>query len=355
MERMKLGIIGAGGVTRGIHVPGFKLLPHVEIAAICDTNLDAAKSIGAGDVYHDYETLLERPDIDAVVIATPNYTHPEIAIAAFESGKHVLCEKPLALNHADAASMLDAAAKSGKVHMTAFTYRYTPAVQYLRHLIQQGELGEIRTVRASYLMALSTHLLGWRSEKQFAGSGVLADIGSHLIHLVQMLAGNIGTLNAMDRRFREDPFSDVEDWISFLAEFESGACGTFEISRVCPGRGAGISEDMFIEIYGTKGSGAFSLQDPWGLQLAIGENGADPTRILRRVDVPESFLRVEGSTRDIHGHDRRWGYRFDQAAEFVRNIERGESASPSFEDGVRCQAVLDAALVSARKRAWVNL
>ena len=352
---MKLGIIGAGGVARGIHVPGFKLQPSVEIAAVCDTNTDAAKSIGLGVVYHDYQDLLERPDIDAVVIATPNYTHPEIAIAAFESGKHVLCEKPLSLNHADAASMLDAAAKSGKVHMTCFTYRYAPAVQYLRSLIQLGELGEIRTVRASYLMALSTHLLGWRSEKQYAGSGVLADIGSHLIHLVEMLAGDIATLNAMDRRFREDPFSDVEDWISFLAEFENGACGTFEISRVCAGRGAGVSEDMFIEVYGSKGSGVFSLQDPWGLSLAIGEDGADPARVLRRVDVPAAFLRVEGSNRDILGHDRRWGYRYDQAHEFVRNVERGVAASPSFEDGVRCQAVLDAALVSARKRSWVNL
>ena len=279
---MRIGIIGAGGVARGVHVPGFQLLPQVEIAAVCDVNIDAAKGLGIGEVLDRYEDLLERPDIDAVVIATPNYTHPEIAIAAFESGKHVLCEKPLALNHGDAASMLDAAKKSGKIHMTAFTYRYTPAVRYLRHLIQQGELGEIRTVRAAYTMALSTHLLGWRSEKQYAGSGVLADIGSHLIHLVEMLAGEVATLNAMDRRFREDPLSDVEDWISFLAEFENGACGTFEISRVCPGRGAGISEDMFIEIYGMKGSGVFSLQDPWGLRVALGEAGAGRWNRRRR-------------------------------------------------------------------------
>ena len=123
---MKLGIIGAGGAAQGIHIPGFRLIPEVEIATICDSN-------GKHDV-KDYREVLSRNDIDAVVVSTPNYTHPGIVREAFAAGKHVLCEKPPALNATDAQTMLDAATASGKVHMTAFTYRYTRAVQYMKRL-----------------------------------------------------------------------------------------------------------------------------------------------------------------------------------------------------------------------------
>ena len=342
---MKIGIIGAGGAAQGIHIPGFRLIPEVEIATICDTN-------GKHDV-SDYREVLSRKDIDAVVVSTPNHTHSQIVRDAFAAGKHVLCEKPLALNTAEAQSMLDAATASGKVHMTAYTYRFTPAVQYLKRLLDDGALGNIRTVRAAYLMALSGHLLGWRSEKRFAGSGVLADIGSHLIHIVQFLMGDIRALTASDRIFREDPNSDVEDWIGFLADMANGASATFEISRVCAGRGAGITEEMFVEVYGTEGSAVFSLQDPWGLQVSIGEDGRDPAKLMTRVEVPAEYLKLPGSPRDIHAADKRWGYRFDQAYQFSESVKSGVSNAPALEDGVRCQKVLDAALASSATRSWV--
>lgn len=352
---MNIGIIGAGGAARGIHIPGFRLCPDVEIAAVCDANEQAARAPGIGNIYTDYRDLLARDDVEAVVIATPNFTHSEIVHASVEAGKHVLCEKPLALNFAGAAAMLGTAERAGVVHMTAFTYRYTPAIQYLQRLVATKELGEIRTVRAAYLMALSGHLLGWRSGKRLAGSGVLADIGSHLIHLTQFLAGDIRSLTALDRRFRDDPTSDVEDWIAFLAQFANGACGTFEISRVCPGRGAGISEEIFIELYGSAGSAVFSLQDPWGLMVALGEHGRDPTSPMQRVEVPAEFLKLPESRRDVSAHDRRWGYRFDQAFQFVESVRLRKTRAPSFDDGVRCQAVLDAVLESSSTGRWVQV
>jgi predicted dehydrogenase len=352
---LRIGIIGAGGAALGIHVPGFRLCPDVEIAAVCDTNLSAAEKIGAPWVTTDYRDLLARDDIHAVVNATPNYRHHEIALAAIAHGKHILCEKPLSLNASLALEMARAADAAGVVHMTAFTYRYTPALQYMMHLAASGELGVIRTVRAAYQMALSGHLLGWRSTKAQAGSGVLADIGSHLIHMVELVAGPIASLSASDRRFRDDPASDVEDWSAFLAGFSSGATGIFEISRVCAGRGAGITENIFIEVYGTLGSAVFSLQDPWGLMVSFGESAKDPARLLDLVSVPEKFLKLEGSPRDIHAHDARWGYRYDQAWQFVESIRLGRTRSPSFADGVRCQAVLDAVLASTASRQWVNV
>ena len=351
---MKLGILGVGGSARGIHIPGFRLLPEVEIAAVCDPNKSLLDGL-APEYYTDWMQLLANKSLDAVVVATPNYTHPEIVEAAFQAGKHVLCEKPLALNRYSAGKMLKAAEASGKVHMTAFTYRYTPSIQYAKHLVSSGAIGRMRTVRASYLMALSGHLLGWRSEKRFAGSGVLADIGSHLMHLVEWVAGPVASVTARDQRFREDPSSDVDDWVAFLGEFADGAVGTFEASRVCAGRGAAITEDMFIEFYGTEGSVCFSLQDPWGLTVSLGDDAKDPARPLTRIDVPSEFLRLPGSQRDVHGHDKRWGYRFDQAYQFLESVKAGQSNAPTFVDGVRCQAVLDAVLESAETRRWIDV
>ncbi|HKW97829.1 MAG TPA: Gfo/Idh/MocA family oxidoreductase [Bryobacteraceae bacterium] len=352
---MRIGIIGAGSAARDIHLPGFRLCADVEIAAVCDQNLDQARSLEIPDACADYRDLLARPDVEAVVVATPNFLHREIVLAALAAGKHVLCEKPLALNRGEAEEMLHAAERSRKVHMTAFTYRFTPAIQFARSLVSQGSLGELRTVRAAYQMALSGHLLGWRSQIQQAGSGVLADIGSHLVDLVQYLAGDIRALTASKRRFRDDPKSDVEDWIAFLAEFQNGACGTFEISRAAPGRGAGISEEMTIELYGTAGSIVFRLQDPCGLMAVLGAEASAPATPLRRFDVPAEFLKLPGSPRDVAAHDPRWGYRYDQAFQFVESVQLGQARSPNFADGLRCQAVLDAALESARTRNWIDI
>jgi predicted dehydrogenase len=352
---LRIGIVGAGNAARNIHLPGFRLCPDAEVAVVCDADGGAAQVAGAAETSTDYRSVCRRPDIDAVVVATPNFLHREMVLAALESGKHVLCEKPLALNRKDAEAMLAAADRTGRVHMTAFTYRFTPAIRFAKHLIERGELGPLRTVRAAYLMALSGHVLGWRSLKQMAGAGVLADIGSHLVDLVELLAGGVQALTASERRFRDDPASDVEDWIAFLAEFESGARGTFEISRVAPGRGAGISEEVLIELYGVSGSIVFSLQDPWGLMAALGEDGRDPTRPLRHYDVPQEFLKLSGSPRDTAADDRRWGYRYDQAFQFVESVKLGRSRAPSFADGARCQAVLDAALASVGTRRWVQV
>ncbi|MBI1357738.1 MAG: gfo/Idh/MocA family oxidoreductase [Acidobacteria bacterium] len=349
---LRIGIIGAGSVARRIHAPGLRLCEDVKIVAVADPDAEAAASLKAPEIHADYRELLARPDVDAVVIAVPNNQHREIALAALAAGKHTLCEKPLAMNAAEAEEMLEAAQKSGVIHMTAFTYGFTPSARYLTHLVRQGELGEIRSVRAAYLMALSKHLLGWRSRRELAGSGVLGDIGSHLIHIVLELAGDIKTLSARQKDFRKDPTSDVEDWIAFLAEFENGACGTFEISRVCPGRGADVTEDMFIEIYGTKGGAVFSMQEPRALQVCLGARADEPANQLERVQIPQDWWKLPGAPRHVSEGDPRWSYRFDQAWRFVSAIREGAAPEPSFEAGLRTQRVLDAALASAASGAW---
>ena len=345
---MRIGIIGAGGAARGIHLPALRLLSDIDIVvADCDP---AARPAGV-EFTADYRDLLRRPDVAAVINSTPNFLHRPIALEALAAGKHVLCEKPLGLNHAETLEMLRAAEASGLVHMTAFTYRYAPGVQYLRHLVAAGALGKVRTLRAAYLMALSGHLAGWRSERRLAGSGALADIGSHLIHITQFLLGRIGRVSAASRQYH----SSVDDWIGFLAEFDSGAAATFEISRVAPGRGAAITENMFLEIYGTTGGAAFSLQDPWAVALCAGDCAPDAARHLERAPVPEKFLRIPGSPRDPGAHDPRWGYRYDQDFQFVESIRLGVAREPSFRAGADCQAALDAVLRSVETGAWADV
>lgn len=351
-DTLRIGMIGAGSVASRIHAPGLRLCEDVEIVAVADPNAEAAAAMGAPRIYSTAQELLASDGIDAVVIAVPNHVHRDTALQALAVGKHTLCEKPLAMNAAEAEEMLAAAKKAGVVHMTAFTYGFTPSARYLGHLIRSGELGEIRSVRAAYLMALSPHLKGWRSRRELAGSGVLGDIGSHLIHIVLGLAGDITALSARLKDFRKDPTSDVEDWIAFLAEFENGACGTFEISRVCPGRGADVTEDMFIEIYGTKGGAVFSMQEPRALELCIGERAEDTASQLERVEIPEDYWKLPGAPRNVNDGDPRWSYRYDQAWQFVRTIREGGAPDPSFEAGVRTQKVLDAALQSAQSGGW---
>ncbi len=355
MQHVKLGILGAGAAARRIHLPGLRLCPDVEVAAICDPDRGAAESSGIPDVYTRYQDLLARQDLDAVIVAAPNHLHRELALAVIAAGKHVLCEKPLALNFAEATAMRMAAEAAGIVHMTAFTYRYCPAFRYLDHLVSTGALGEIRSVRAAYLMAMAQHLHGWRSSRLLAGSGVLADVGSHLIHLALTAAGPIVSLTAHQRRFRDDPSSDVEDWVGFLARFAGGACGTFEISRVCPGRGAGMWENIHLEVYGTEGSAVFWSRDTRALQVALGADARDPGRLLERIEAPREFWKLPGAPRDENAGDPLWDYRYDQAFQFVANVRSGRPAAPTFADGASCQAVLDAVLRSAETGGWVGV
>ena len=355
MSPVRVALIGCGSVGRRIHAAGLRLCPDVELALACSRSKASAESLGAPETTQDYREVMARGDIDAVVIATPNNLHREIALAAFAAGKHVLCEKPLALNAAEAREMRDAAETSGKVHMTAFTYEFIPAVRYLKKLVDRGELGRIRSVRGAYLRALAGHTLGWRSTKAQAGCGVLGDIGSHLIHLCHWLAGDIARLTATERKFRDDPASDVEDWIAFLAEFKSGAVGTFELSRICPGRGADITEEMTIEVYGTEGGALMSMADPRAVWLTTSVPAKDPASRLERFEIPESEWKLPGAPRELSDGDMRWSYRYDQAFQFIQAIREHRSATPSFSDGYKTQEVLDAALRSAQTRRWENV
>src|SRR4051795_5328766 len=146
MKQIGVGIIGCGGIVLQNHLPRLALCPEAKLVALCDSNpavLErASKQTAVTAAFADYHQLLAQPDVDAVIIATPNFTHAPIALAAIAAGKHVLCEKPIAMNHAESVAMLQAAEKAGVRHMTAFTYRFVPAMRYMAHLVKSGFPGE---------------------------------------------------------------------------------------------------------------------------------------------------------------------------------------------------------------------
>jgi predicted dehydrogenase len=163
---LNLAIIGCGSIALQNHLPGLALCPDVKVVALCDadggTLARACQQTGVQVSSTRHEEIVGRDDVHAVIIATPNFTHPSIALDAIAHGKHVLCEKPLALNYADAKAMADAADRAGVRHMTAFTYRFVPAMRYLAHLVKRGDLGEPYHYRSCRLQDWGSRGLGWR-------------------------------------------------------------------------------------------------------------------------------------------------------------------------------------------------
>jgi len=357
MKPLGVAIIGCGGITLQNHLPGLATCPDTRVVALCDNDpatLERAKSqTGLSVASTRYEEIVSRDDVQAVIIATPNFTHPPIALAAIAAGKHVLCEKPLALNHADARAMADAAERAGVRHMTAFTYRFVPAMRYLAHLIKRGDLGKPYHYRCCRLQDWGSRALGWRQVKKLAGTGELGDMLSHRIDFAHLLIGPMRRLVAQMRRFvnmRQGQRSDLDDCVAILAEFEAGATGVLESSKLASGRNESWRSLDYVEVNGSERSFVF-ITGEWN-KLQTGAAGGPG---LETIEIPEEFWRWPGSPRDVRQGDPLVTFRYDQAWEFIDAIRSGRSCQPSFYDGARAQAVLDAAAWSAETRTWVDV
>src|SRR6266850_3265888 len=227
MKQIGIAIIGCGGITLQNHLPGLALCPEAKVVALCDSDAGtlqrASRQTGINVTATRYEEIVERDEVEAVIIATPNFAHAPIALAAIAAGKHVLCEKPLAMSYAEAKQMADAADQAGVRHMTAFTYRFVPAMRYLSHLVKRGDLGQPYHYRSCRLQDWGTRNLGWRQVKQLAGTGELGDMLSHRIDYGHLLIGPVARLVARTKRFvddRQGAPSDLDDWVSIIADFE---------------------------------------------------------------------------------------------------------------------------------------
>ena len=323
---------------------------------------DAATSLGWEGYETDYRRLLERDDIDLVDVATPGNTHHEIAIAALEAGKHVLCEKPLANTLEEAREMLDAAGAAATINMVCFNYRRVPAVQLAKRLIEEGRLGEIRHWRAAYLQDFvldPDFPLIWRFQREAAGSGALGDLGAHLVDLAHFLIGPITRVVGTAETFiKERPLEGsgvergqvtVDDAATFLARFENGAIGTFEATRLAPGR----KNRNSFEINGSKGSLVFDLERMNELEVYFVDDPAD-LQGFRTVMVTEPHHPYVGAWWPP-GHIIGYEHTFVHTVkDLLDAIAAGKSPPPTFEDGYRCQAVLDAVERSLESGTWTE-
>lgn len=355
-----------------------------EMTAIAGRNRSgveqAAQRMGWASVETDWRELIKRDDIDLIDICTPGDTHAEIAIAALQAGKHVLCEKPLANSVAEARQMTEVAAeaaRNGIYAMCGYSYRRTPALAQARRMVQDGRLGTIRQVRAQYLqdwLSDSKAPLTWRMDKSKSGSGALGDIGAHSIDAAQFVTGlNITGVSALLETFtKERPIGGefvglgghgdtaadtpmgpvtVDDAALFTARFDGGAIGVFEATRTALGR----KNAMRLEVNGTLGSLAFDFEYMNFLQFYDGSDAED-ARGFHRIMVTEAVHPYVGNWWPT-GHGLGYEHGFThQVVDLVSALGAKTQPTPSFADALGVQRVLAAVEDSATNNShWTTL
>ena len=308
----------------------------------------AATQYGWEACSEDVAAVFSRDDIDIVDISASTYAHTELALLAAAHGKHVLCEKPLATNAADARRMMAAVQRAGVCHQVGFNYRFAPAVQLMKQLVEDGRLGRIDHFRGLYLqewLSDANAPFSWRLTKEQAGSGALGDLGAHVVDLALWLLGDLRAVQAMQKRFvPERPRPEggigtvsVDDAFACLLDFSCGAMGTLEVSRNARGHHNGLT----VEINGEQGSLRFDFErmnELWFYDAMRDRREVGWTNIL--------------TMNEAHPYATRWwpqghaiGYEHTLVhayAAFLHSIRRGDGCAPDFADGVRNAQVLDA-------------
>jgi len=359
---VRLAVIGAGAVSDYHHVPGIRLDPRARLVAACDADRGLVerrqREWGVDRVTTDYRAICADPEVDAVIIATPNFTHCDIAVAAAQAGKHVMCEKPLGLNAGQVRQMRQAADAAGVVHMTAFTYRFAPAMRYLKHLAASGGLGQPRHFRSQRFLDWPETSWGWRQYRELAGAGDLFDMTIHRIDFALNLLGPLARVCGAVARFaprtqspdgKPCPPSDVDDWSCLVGEFRSGAVGVWEGTTLAKGYHRDGFGHEWAEVNGSEATAVYRLHEP--NTILLGRSGQD----LAPADVPVEFLKPADSPRDAREGKPATVFRYDLVWEFVSAIVEKRPAVPSFHDGLQAQIVADAVLESYGEKRWIEL
>ena len=355
----------------------FDLPAEINMKALCGRDeqwlKQSAAKFGWETCETSWQTLVARPDIDAIDITAPSNVHCDIAIAAAEHGKHIFCEKPLALTLADARKMNESAQKNQVVNQIGFNYRFAPAVLLAKQLIDQGKIGKIFHVRASYLQDWiidPDFPLVWRLDKDVCGSGSLGDLGAHFIDLARFLVGEFTYVTGMSKTFvTERPTSaemtglsgkadenaprakvEVDDGTVFLAEFACGALGVFEATRFAQGH----KNDLSIEINGDKGSLKFVFERMNELQYysVQDEVGVQGFRLIQASEAIHPYMHAWWPVGHVIGYEHTFVH---EMFEFITAIAQNTNASPSFEDGVKCSQIIEAVELSCARNARVEV
>lgn len=368
MTQIGIGIIGAGYMGKAHSVAmaavgavfDTALRPVLEM--ICTTSeagaADRARQFGFARATADWRALVADPRVQAVVIASPQNTHKDIALAAFALGKPVLCEKPLGLGVAESRVMAEAAEASGCINMTGFNYIRTPASQLARQIVAAGEIGEITYFRGEHtedFLADPQWPADWRV--QGTANGAMGDLAPHMVNATLALAGPIECLSAdiaTVHKTRPGPNGPVtvtnDDQGHFICRFANGAMGALFFSRAARGRKMGYA----YEIFGTKGAIRFDQEDQNALWLYKGDAAPGRegfTKILTGPLHPDYKMFCLGP-----GHGT--GYQDQiiiEARDFLQAVATGQNIWPTFRDGMLVNQVIEAARLSHAERRWVQV
>lgn len=372
-KEIRIGLIGTGFMGR-THSNGYKRVPNFfpdhefvpVLQAVCSRNLEKVQAFadqwGYASVETDWRALIARDDIDAVDICTPNHLHAEIAIAAAEAGKMILCEKPLSRTIEEGEKMVEAVEKAGVKNTVWYNYRRIPAVTLAKQIIESGKLGQIYHYRANFLQdwTINENLTqgggNWRMDVEAAGSGVTGDLLAHCIDTAMWLNGAIKDVSAVTETFVKERVHEVtgkpekvgiDDACIFHCHFENGSLGLFESTRYARGHKALYT----LEINGRNASIRWDLHDLNHLEY-FDHSDESIVRGWRSIHVTDG---------DQPYMDKWWvpglsvGYEHSfihQVADFMKSLEGDGECHPNFKDSLETQKVCEAVIESAKTKSW---
>lgn len=352
VEKLSIGVVGASWYSDLRHLPALESHPHAEIVAICDIIRnraeEMAKKYDIPFVSTDYREVIEKGNLDALFVVTPDDTHHAITIAALNAGLHVMCEKPLAHNAGQAREMYEKAEAMGLKHMTFFSFRWPPHHRYLKELIDEGYIGRCFDCHITLFTGGGRGGgYSWRYD-QSHGNGMLSEYGSHMIDQARWLIGDIAKVNAHLRMFLDRPGLDggtldpTNDSVLMAIEFENGAQGSMQLSSLACLGSRGM--DQRITIHGESGT----LEAQATFTSAEIRGVRDGEKEFRLLPVPDRL--VEDVDRknlfDIRSQ-------FTGVYLFVDSVLEDRMITPSFYDGLKAQEVIDAAKKSNKVGQWV--
>jgi len=368
MKEYGVGMIGYGFIGK-VHGYSYKNMPfyyrdppcRVRLVGVCtsrlETALEAKEQGGFLLATTDYEELLEREDIHIIDCCLPNYLHKEVVIRALKAGRHIYCEKPLALNLQEAKEIYEVAKESGVKHQITFQYRFIPAIMRAKQLINEGGIGELFSIRGAYLHSSCVvqppkRAYSWKAEYEKVGGGVLVDLGSHLIDLTRYLVGEFKTVNGFVRNFTS-PDKRTDDLAILNVEMENGAVGTLEASKMA----TGANDELRLEVHGLKGAVRFNSMTPNWLEMFDNTEPDSPIggkKGFKMIDTIQKYPEPPGIP--MPKFSIGWiRYHVACLHSFLKAIAENKEPSPDFKDGLEVQRIMEATYDSARDGKWVEI
>ena len=381
MGKIKVGVIGTGFIGP-VHIEALRRLGSVEVAALAECSDEVAKAkaevLGIEKYYGDYKQIIKDDDISCIHICSPNYLHYEMAKAVLEAGKHVICEKPLAISVVEAEELVELADKKGLVNAVNFNIRYYPLMRQVRTMVEKGDVGNIFVVQGSYLQDWLFYQTdyNWRLETEQSGqSRAVADIGSHWMDLIEYITGlkiqEVCADFATFHKIRKKPLKPVEtyagkvlqpedyedmpinteDYATVLFRFENDGRGVMTVNQVAAGR----KNRLYFEMDGSKQSIAWESEKP--NQIWIGRRDGNNEVMMRDPSLvyPETMGLIDYPGGHNEGFPDTFKQLFKEVYARISGEKSGPASYPTFKDGLRELVLCEKIMESNKNGVWVKV